>query len=92
MINWRMRYDETADQAEDSVYMFPATESGIIKIGADEHYWRHLEENNTEKLVSIPTQDYKLLPAKSLRTYKKFVSGWLPDLSSLGIDIGISRY
>lgn len=91
MINWRMRYQENT--VKDGIYMFPATEEGIIKIGANDELWRYFDENNeTLKNVSTPTDKFKLLPKESFESYKTFFSQWLKDLKDANVHIEKSKF
>lgn len=81
MINWRLTYE--GNFREDGIYVFPATDDGFLKIGANDHFWRYLTQiDNT--LTSVPKTDYKGLPYKSVSIYRKFIKEWLPDLIGIG--------
>lgn len=87
MINWRMTYE--SNFRDDAMYVFPATVDGIIKMGLNDHFWRHLEVTNdgSQQLISVPKTDYPLLPKKSLNDYKKFIRQWMPDIWASGAKI-----
>ncbi|QPG75834.1 hypothetical protein FOA43_003196 [Brettanomyces nanus] len=89
MVNWKLTFE--GNLRKDGVYMFPATDDGIIKIGANDHFWRYLTGND-KGILSVPNTDFKLLPLESLNTYKKFFRQWLGDLSNAGVKIEKSRY
>lgn len=89
MINWRMTYSENF--REDGIYMFPATDSGIIKIGASDINLRYLKEiidsKGKKNVLSVPRNDFKTIPRKSLKFYQDFYRNWLDDLVEAGVEI-----
>lgn len=89
MINWRMTYE--TNFRKDAVYVFPATHDGILKIGVNDHFWRHLTKTDSGKVIGIPDTSYKLLPRDSLEDYKKFIKEWLPDIYASGAKIEKSK-
>lgn len=78
MINWRMTYE--TDFRKDGIYVFPATQDGILKLGVNDHFWRYLKKSKTGDVIGVPNTSYKLLPKESLDDYKKFIKDFLPDI------------
>ncbi|GMM35303.1 hypothetical protein DASC09_026280 [Saccharomycopsis crataegensis] len=77
-INWRLQYAKEAPE-RGGVYIFPSTDDGILKIGADDHYWRYFSCNNG---YSVPKTEISSLPKKSLLVYQNFIREFLPDVAN----------
>lgn len=89
MINWRMTYER--DFRKDSMYMFPATHDGVLKMGVNDHFWRYLKKLESGEIIGVPNTTYKLLPKESLDDYKKFIKEFLPDIYMSGAKIEKSK-